>query len=95
VDDARPAVVGVIAALDHTFSFQAVDGGGDGAAGELHLAADLVHRSRTFVQEHLEREEVGESDAQRSDVTVGVLPHRLVRLHQDQPQANTAHSLIR
>src|SRR5436309_9141603 len=62
VNDARPSVGPVRAALDEPLCLEPVDSRRDGAARELHLSSDGVDRQRALVEQRLEDCEVAAAD---------------------------------
>jgi hypothetical protein len=81
MDHSGSAVCGVILSFDHAFLFETVDRGRHRPAGQTDQTANFVHGERSFMQEHFQGGEVGESDPEGMDVALGVAAHRLVRFH--------------
>ena len=93
--DACAAVARIVAALDEAASLQPVDRDRHRSAGQQHRFANIVHRSRSFVQQHLKHGEIGHPEAERNDVARGVIANGVVSLPQDQPQVDAAVALPR
>lgn len=90
LDEADALIGGQVGAADEAFGFEAVDGGGDGAAGEQDLFADGVDGLRSFVEEQFEGGEVGEADTKTGDALEGEMLDGAVGLPEDEPEVESA-----
>ena len=94
MNDPRACVSLLFAALDQALALEAVDGYGHGAAGQFHVAANLVDRRWPLVEKQFEDCEVRQAEPKALDISHRPCLHRRKSLPQDKPEVN-AGGLLR